>query len=90
MGGCYIPKSGLGMINMLGHELVTEVKVGTRVVAYWRQGMGNLCEVIIDEVDAIGIKWQGRKIGEVYGGRKVEEGNRRYEEWVKQMANALR
>ena len=41
---------------MMGYELVTEVKVGMRVVAYWRQGMGDVCEVIIDEVDAIGIK----------------------------------
>ena len=56
MGECYILKSGLVTINMLGYELVTEVKVGIRVVAYWRQRMSDVCEVIIDEVDAIGIK----------------------------------
>ena len=60
VGECYVPKYGLGTISMLGYELVTEVKVGMRAVAYWRQGMGDVCEVIMDEVDAIGIKLQGR------------------------------
>ena len=41
--------------------------------------MGDVCEVIMDEVDAIGIKWQGRKIVAVYGRRKVEGGSKRYE-----------
>ena len=56
VGECYVPKSGLGTINMLGYELVTEVKAGMRVLVYWRQGMGVVCEVIIDEADAVGIK----------------------------------
>ena len=66
MGECYVPRKGLRMINMLGYKLVTEVKAGTRVVAYWRQGIGDILEVIMDEVDAINIKWQGINIVEVY------------------------
>ena len=89
MGECYVLKSGLGTINMLGYELVTEVTVKMRVVAYWRQGMGEVCEVIIDEVDAIGIKWQRRKIVGVYGRRKVEGGSRRDGEWVKKVTSVL-
>ena len=57
VGECYVPSSGLGTINMLGCELVTEVKVRMSVVACWRQGMGDDCIVIMDEVDAIGIEW---------------------------------
>ena len=86
---CYVPKSGLGMINMMGYKLVTEVKVGMRIMAYWRQGTSDVCEVIIDEVDAIGIKWQGRKIVGVYGRRKVEGGNGRYEVWLKKVTSVL-
>lgn len=89
IGECYIPKRGLGMMNMMGYELVTKVKAGTRVVVYSRQGMGDICEVIMDEVDAIGIKWQGRKIVGVYGRTKVEGGSRRYGEWVRKVADTM-
>ena len=75
VGECYVLKRGLGTINMLGYELVSEVKAGIWVVAYWRHSMGEVCEVIIDEVAAIGIKWQGSKIVGVYGRRKVEGGS---------------
>lgn len=34
--------------------------------------------MIKDEVDAIGIKWQERKIVRVYGRRNFDGGNRRY------------
>lgn len=63
--------------------MLTEVKVGLRVVTYWRQKMGDVCEVIMDEVDAIGIKWKGRNIVTVYRRRKVEGANRRYVACVK-------
>ena len=75
---------------MLGYELGTEVNVGMRVVAYWRQGMNDVCEVIVDEVDAIGIKWRGRKIVGVYGRKRVETGNSRYDAWVKKAISVLR
>ena len=75
---------------MLGSELVMQGKAGMRVVAYWRQGIGEVGEVIIDEVDTIGIQWQERKIVGVYRRRKVERGSRRYGEWVKQVAGVLR
>ena len=84
-----MPKSGLGTIKMMGYELVMEVKAGIRVVASWRQGMGDIYEVILDEVNAIGIKWQGRKIVGVHGRRKVEGRSKRYKTWVKEVARVL-
>ena len=90
VGKCSIPKNGLGTINMLEYELVTEGKAGMRVVAYWRQGMRNGCEVVMDEVDAIGIKWQGRRIVRVYSRGRVEGGSKKYDAWVKRVTSVLR
>ena len=90
VGECSVPRIALRTINMQGYKLVTEVKGEMRGVAYWRQGMSDICEVIIDEVDAISIKWQGRKIVGVYERRKVEGGSRRYGQCVKKVTGVLR
>ena len=52
--------------------------------------MGEVCKVRRDEVNAIGIKWKGRKIVRVDERRKFEEGNMRYEPWVKKLTGVLR
>lgn len=43
------------MMNMLLYKLVFEIKAETRVVGYWSQGMWDICEVMMYEVDAVGI-----------------------------------
>ena len=84
---CYIQKAGLGMINTIRCKVVIEVKARTRVVAYCKKGMGNVCSVRMHEVDEIGINWQGRTIMGVYVSRKSERGRRRYWQCVKKVAN---
>ena len=39
---------------MTGYELVAELRVTSKVAAYWKIGMSDVWEVIIDEDRAIG------------------------------------
>lgn len=58
---------------MMKYEVGIEPKAGARVVACWRQGLGDVCRVIMIKVDPIDIKWQGRKIVGVLGGKKAKQ-----------------
>src|SRR6266576_2816363 len=88
VGEVYTPKEGLGTVNMMGYELVAEIKGGSRVVAYWKQGMGDKGRIIVDEEDAIGIHWKGRKIIGVYGKGKGK--GIWYKTWVEKIVGYLK
>ena len=42
MGEVFIDKRRHGTINMTGYELVAELKVTSKVAAYWKIGMSDL------------------------------------------------
>ena len=63
----WIPKGRVATINQIGYELVTEIRRSSRIAAYWKQGMGDTCEVIMDEDRAIGVRCGGKRVVGVYG-----------------------
>ena len=72
----------------MGYELVTEIWKSSRIAAYWKQGMGDTCEVIMDEDRAIGIKYEGKRVIEVYA--KGNDSRRGYKEWVERVVRNVR
>ena len=78
VGEVWIPKGRVATINQMGYELVMEIRKSSRIAAYWKQGMGDTCEVIMDEDRAIGIKCEGKRVVGVYA--KGNDSRRGYEE----------
>ena len=84
----WIAKGKVATINQMGYELVIEIRKSTKIAAYWKQGMGDMCEVIIDEDRAIGIKCGRKRVVGVYA--KGNDSRRGYEEWVERVARNIR
>ena len=76
VGEVFVPRNGSRTINMAGYELATEVRKGTKIVAYWRNRIGNQARLIMEEGDAIGLKWGNTRVIRVY--RRGKSNTRTY------------
>ena len=84
----WIPKGRVATINQMEYELVTEIQRYSRIAAYWKQGMGDMCEVIMDEDRAIGVKCERKRVVGVY--IKGNNSRRGYGEWVERVVRNAR
>ena len=72
---------------MTGYELVAELRITSKVAAYWKIGMSDLWEVKMDEDRAIGIKYRNRRVIGIY--EKGDNNVRQYGEWVDKVFQLL-
>ena len=80
VGEVFINKRRHGRINITGYELVTELRVTSKLTVYWKVGIGDVWEVIMDEDREIGIKCSNRRVIGIYG--KGDDSVRQYDKLV--------
>ena len=78
MGEVFVPRNESETINMVGYELATEVKKGTKVAAYWKTEIGNQASIILDQEEAICFECGNVRIVGVYG--RGKSNTREYEQ----------